>query len=132
MTSLDGKNLNHNAGRFIDLLWYFDYFRRNITGSFHYLASLGFTEANRSNIPARSNGTMRDYRLEIISSTLAGASVWTFEVNGVPQITINVPALGTGVFTDETIVSFNKDDLLVFNMTEAAAPALITIHQTAK
>jgi len=114
-----------------DLIWYFRYNGRLFNDQF-YLADVGQSAQNRENIPARSYGTMINYKLQILSNAQVGQSTFTFEVNGVPKITKLVAGLQVGIFTDITSVPFNKNDLLVFRFTKTAASDFIQIIQSAK
>jgi len=115
-----------------DLIWDYFYLKRFAANGLHYLADINQSDENLQNIPARGNGSMINYKLDIFTNTLTGLSTWTFEVNGVPKITILVPGLSTGVFTSVISVPFVKDDLLVFKMSEASPSALVGFKQSAK
>jgi len=114
-----------------DLIWYYRYSRRLFNDQF-YLADVGQSALNLENIPARSYGTMINYKLEILSNAQVGQSTFTFEVNGIPKITKLVAGLQVGTFTDITSVPFNKNDLLVFRFTKTGPSEFIQMKQSAK
>ena len=114
-----------------DLIWEFRYTKAMFAPAY-YLADIAQSPVERQNIPARGNGSMINYKLQILSNALNGQSTWTFEVNGIPKITILVAGLQTGTFTSLISVPFVKDDLLVFRYNKAATSATIQMIQSAK